>query len=71
MSSKTVSVYNCSRQTIPVQVGTKDGDFYLTQQQIHLQPGKVVDLPRTHVLEEQLTNLQARGLVRVIDPKED
>lgn len=65
--SNTVTLYNCSEQVIPLQVQTPNGDFYLGQQQIRLAPGKQVDLPASHVLDHQIVNLQARGMIKVLN----
>ena len=63
--SPIVTIYNCGTQMIPLQVRTPGGDFFLSEQQIQLLPGKSVELPESHVSESQLANLQGKGLLKV------
>jgi len=63
---ETVRIQNIGPQRLPLQVSPPKGDFYLTQQQIHLGRNKSVELPVEVVHSEQIKNLQAKGLIRVI-----
>ena len=63
--AEVVRVYNRGRQTIPLQVRPPGGDFFLTEQQVHLAPGKSVLLPKDHLRMDQVTNLAARGVLKV------
>ena len=64
--SATVRIYNCSRQMIPLQVRAPGSDFYTNEQQIRLDPGKDVVLPKSHLLADQIENLQRKRMVKVI-----
>ena len=74
MKAKTKSgiirVYNCSKQMISLQVKAPNGDFYTGEQQIRLNPGKDVTLPKSHVRTEQIENLQKKRMIKVIYDKE-
>lgn len=63
--TEVIRVYNRSRQTLPLQVKPPGGDFYLHEQQIHLQPGKSVMVPKDHLRMDQVMNLAARGILKV------
>jgi len=63
--TEVVRIYNKGRQTLPIQVRPPQGDFYLHEQQVHLHPGKSVLLPKDHLRMEQVTNLSARGVLKV------
>ena len=67
MSTKneTVKVYNRSKQMIPLQVREPKGDFYISERQIQLMPGKEVLLPASHVMRDQLDNLRSRGMLAI------
>lgn len=61
----TIKVYNCSQQTIPLQVKTPNGDFFRDEQQVRLLSGQDVELPKDCVMMDQITNLQAKGMVKI------
>lgn len=61
----TIRIHNTSKQMIPLQVKPPAGDFYLHEQQVRLYPNKDVVLPKDHVLEEQITNLKAKAMIKV------
>lgn len=68
MAKKTthvIRIYNNSKQMIPLQVKPPAGDFYLHEQQITLQPGKDVTLPKDHILEDQINNLRLKSLIKI------
>lgn len=66
-----VRIYNKSHQTVSIQARPPGGDFFIHEQQIHIPPGKDATLPRDHLLLDQVTNLAARGLVRLIQKDDD
>lgn len=63
--SESIRLYNRGKQMLPIQVCPPKGDFYLHEQQVRLAPGKSVLLPKDHLRMEQVTNLAARGLLKV------
>lgn len=60
-----VRLYNCSKQMIPLQVRAPGSDFYSNEQQVRLAPGKTVELPKSYLLEEQISNLQKRRMLKI------
>jgi hypothetical protein len=60
------TIYNCSKQMIPLQVRPPGSDFYTNEQQIRLMPGQDVQLPKTYIRQEQIDNLCARGMIKVV-----
>lgn len=66
MSENLIKIYNTSKQTIRLQLKPPGGDFYSTEQQVGINPGQVVTLPKSHVLREQVDNLQRRQMLRVL-----
>lgn len=64
--SDTIIVYNSSKQSIPLSVRPPDGEFYSSEQQITLMPGKQVSLLRSHVNIDQINNLQKKGILKVL-----
>ncbi len=66
-----IRIVNRSLQTIPIQVGPPNGDFYLSEQQIHLGRGQSVELPKDHVRMDQVNNLKARGMLSVTFDSQD
>ena len=61
-----INVYNNSKQLIPLQVRAPGGDFYTSEQQVRLNPGQHVLLPKNYLLLNQLENLQKKGLIRIL-----
>lgn len=55
-----------SKQVIPLQVKPPQGDFFLHEQQVWLRPGKNVLLPKDNLIQDQIRNLQASRMVKVI-----
>lgn len=66
IKSHSIRVYNKSRQTISLQLTPKGGDFFLHQQQVHIRPGIPVEIPKSHIIEEQIQNLQKQGMISVL-----
>lgn len=64
--SAIVRLYNRSKQMIPIQVRTPGGDFFTSEQQIRVNPGKDVALPKSHLRMEQIENLQKRRMIQVV-----
>ena len=62
----TQRLLNSSRQLVKIQVKPPQGDFYLHEQQVSLRPGQSTLLPKDHLRPEQIHNLQARGVLKVI-----
>jgi len=66
MADNTIKVYNTSGQLIRLQLRPPGGEFYSTEQQVGISPGQVVSLPKSHVLKEQIENLQRRQMLQVL-----
>lgn len=64
--SHVQKLYNCSPQTLNIQVRKPGSDFYRGEQQIKLGPGKTVDLPKDHLIQEQILNLQSKRMLKVL-----
>lgn len=61
-----IRIYNSSKQMIPIQVRPPKGDFYTSEQQVFINPGKDVLLPKSHIIDDQVSNLQARKMIKVV-----
>lgn len=61
-----VRIYNSSAQMIPLQVRAPGGDFFTGEQQVRVSPGKDVLLPKSHLMSDQIENLQKRGMIKVV-----
>ena len=66
MADNTIKVYNTSAQLIRLQLRPPGGEFYSTEQQVGINPGQVVTLPASHVLREQIENLQRRQMLQIL-----
>lgn len=64
--TETIRVTNCSKQMIPIQAKPPGGDFYRNEQQVRIRPGASIELPKSYLMEEQIVNLQKRGMIRVL-----
>lgn len=64
--SHVIRVYNCSRQLISLQVRTPGSDFYTNEQQVRIASNRDALLPKSHLRMEQINNLKARGLIKVV-----
>jgi len=64
--SHVVRIYNNSRQMIPLQARAPGADFFTSEQQVRLDPGKDVLLPKSHLRRDQIENLQKRGMIKVV-----
>lgn len=65
-TAHVIRLMNISKQMIPLQVRPPQGDFYLHEQQVRINPGATVMLPKNHLRSDQLQNLQSRRMIRVI-----
>ncbi len=63
--SAMVRLYNCSKQMIPLQVRAPGADFFSNEQQVRLEPGKDVMLPKSYLREDQIENLRKRRMIQV------
>lgn len=64
--SHTIRILNISRQEISIQARPPHGDFFLHEQQVRLRPGVSALLPKDHLIPEQITNLRAKGFIKVV-----
>lgn len=64
--SHVIRIYNNSKQLISLQVRSPNGDFYTSEQQVRIVPNQSVVLPKSHVRQDQIDNLQKRGMIRVV-----
>jgi len=69
--SVVVRIYNRSKQMIPLQLRTPGSDFFTNEQQVRIDPGKDVVLPKSHLRMEQVENLQKRRMIQVIYDSEE
>jgi len=60
-----VRIYNDSSQMIALQVRAPGGDFFKNEQQVRLSPGQDALLPKSFLLNDQVKNLVARGMLKV------
>ena len=60
-----IRIYNRSKQMIPLQARVPGGDFYTSEQQIRLNPGQDALVPKSHLLMDQVQNLQKRGMIQI------
>lgn len=51
---------------IPLQARTPGGDFFTSEVQVRIGPGKDVLLPKSHLRQDQIDNLQKRGLIKIL-----
>ena len=61
-----IRLYNKSKQMLSIQVKPPHGDFFLHEQQVRINPGVTVKLPKSHLLMDQLRNLQSRRLLKIV-----
>jgi hypothetical protein len=59
-------VYNRSRQLVPIQLRPPHGDFFRQEQAVYLGPGKTVTLPKSHLNEQQISNLQKSRHLQIV-----
>lgn len=64
--SAIIRIMNTGKQLLQLQVRPPNGDFYQDEQQIRMLPGHIVELPKSHLLEDQIQNLQRRGELKVV-----
>ena len=61
-----IRVYNNSKQLLSLQVKPPGGEFYSSEQQVRLLPGQDCLLPKSYIMSEQIENLRARGVIKVV-----
>ena len=61
-----IRIYNNSKQLIQLQVRAPGSDFFTNEQQVRIQPGKDVLLPKSHLRQDQVENLQKRGFIKIV-----
>jgi hypothetical protein len=61
-----ITVYNVSKQAIGLSARPPGSDFFRSEQQIWIGPRKTVTLPKSHVNIDQITNLCAKGMLKVM-----
>lgn len=64
--SHVVRVYNRSSQMIALQLRAPNSDFYTNEQQVRINPGQDVSLPKSHIREDQIKNLQAKRMIKIL-----
>ncbi len=64
--SGIIRIYNNSGQMVSLSLRAPGGDFYVAESQVRIMPKKTADLPRSHVLMDQINNLRGRGVIRVL-----
>lgn len=64
--SHVVTVYNCSKQLISLQVRAPGSDFYTNEQQVRIPAGRSAQLPKAYLRSDQLGNLKARGMIKIV-----
>ena len=60
-----IRVYNTSKQMIALQVRAPGSDFYQNEQQVRLTSGPDALLPKSFLINDQVKNLVARGMLQV------
>lgn len=68
--SHVIRVYNCSKQMIQLQARAPGSDFYSSEIQVRLMPGKDAVLPKSYLYSEQIKNLQAKKMIQVLHDSE-
>lgn len=66
MADGAITVYNSSKQVYGLSARPPGSDFYTSEQQIWVRPGATVTLPKSHVNMDQIGNLCARGMMKII-----
>jgi hypothetical protein len=66
LNQGVVRIYNCSEQMIPLSARPPGGDFFLHEQSIYLKSGEHVGLPKAYINMNQIENLQAKGMLRIL-----
>lgn len=63
--TQTCRILNVSQQVIALQVKQPNGDFFIHEQQVRLNPGGHALLPKSHLNESQVENLKRSGMIKV------
>lgn len=65
-----IRIYNNSNQLIQLQLRSPGGDFFTSETQVRINPGKDVLVPKSHIREDQVSNLAKRGLIKIVHDSE-
>lgn len=60
-------VTNMTKRTLILQVREKGSDFYIGERSIHVGPGRSFSDRSSIFNEDQLSNLKAKGEIRVME----
>jgi len=64
--TEIVKIYNKSNQMLALHVRPPEGEFYSSEQQVRLNPGTEVTLPKDHINQCQIDNLQRNQMIKVV-----
>lgn len=71
MAINQIRIANISKQMVPIQLRSPNGDFYTHEHQIRLDPGcQPISIPKSHLFMEQITNLAKRGILKIVNDTE-
>lgn len=68
--SSVVVIYNCSNQLVQLQACIPGGDFYSSEAQIRIPPSRHVNLLKSHLRDDQITNLAKKGIIKILHDSE-
>jgi len=64
----TVTVYNCSKQLVPIHLNAPKGmDFYIGAQDYRLYPGRKFTFRKDRLRMQQIERLQKQRMIQVIN----
>jgi hypothetical protein len=64
--AEMLTVYNPRGQAVPLQIRDPEKDFYVSEQTIHLGPGKRYTDYAHMFNRDQIENLSTKGMIRVL-----
>lgn len=63
----TVTIYNKSKQMVPIHLDAPEGvDFYVGAQDVRLRPGQTHKFRKNRLRMAQVERLQKQGLIQVL-----
>lgn len=62
---ETVRIHNISKMVLSLQIKQPGTNFYTNEQQIRLAPGEHHLVPKAYLLNDQIMNLKAKGMLTV------
>ena len=68
--SHVVRIYNNSKQLIQLQLRAPGGDFFTSETQARIAPGRDVLLPKSHLRKDQIENLTKKGFIKILHDSE-